>query len=518
MGASQRFYGCVILIRKINNIPSQVCLPTKKAVIVLIDEQRLTRDAIRHELLNLGVAYIRGAANGFEANQAFARKRFDLVFISFNLNTDKDGFHLLEELKFKSYITHQTTVIFLSAETNSSLVNSVIELQPDDFWTKPLKPVKIRARIKQVIEERMIMCKPLMYADKKDYSKAIYYAQQIIERKLAVAHNAKLHRLVISCLINLGELDDAQDYLKALLKHADYAWIHIGLVSIHLKQKKLDEVQPTILRLKQREDTKFAIHDLLANYFTEEKEFKQAYQETRIAADLAQTLSGIKLNDCIRQLYKHLSLLKYGKHTKQLKKQLLIIEARLLNIQGRKSTADGFLHEVGNGELLKSFEDKLDLMKAFHESGNLEQAKLTLQVLQSELHKSHERNLILESYVKQELNERTEIRFSSKELLTMSQNYYEAKRFKPALKCLVQAFVLSPSNKTVAMAILRVARAQHGSGDSFSQEEEDTVTRCFTLLNSSELSHDKQEEFTNLKHSLYMLQNRTNCSAALSHC
>ena len=82
-------------------------------------------------------------------------RQFDFVLLSFNVSHDKDGFHLFEELKHLNHINDTTTVVFLSAETSPELVNCIVELQPDDFWVKPLQRNKIESRLDYLIQVRL---------------------------------------------------------------------------------------------------------------------------------------------------------------------------------------------------------------------------------------------------------------------------------------------------------------------------------------------------------------------------
>ena len=108
---------------------------------------------------------------------------FALGICAFNVKSDKDGFHLLEELKFKGHVTKTTVLIFLSTETNESLVNSIIELQPDDFWTKPLAVKKVRTRLISTLKIKQVLFNINSAIDKKAYAKAIYFADRHLQNE-----------------------------------------------------------------------------------------------------------------------------------------------------------------------------------------------------------------------------------------------------------------------------------------------------------------------------------------------
>ena len=180
----------------------EVPLPKKLEELsaIIIDQQMLIRDAIKSVLLDAGIGKIHLCSNAFEALSACGSEDFDLVFLSFNLSRDKDGFHLPEELKFKGYIKNKTRVVFLSADTDKELVNSVIEMQPDDFWIKPFDIRRITKRLAFILNVREILHKPTYFADLKDYFRAIYYAERLLAKEALAEFHPRLCRLKGRCL------------------------------------------------------------------------------------------------------------------------------------------------------------------------------------------------------------------------------------------------------------------------------------------------------------------------------
>jgi len=117
-----------------------------KLNVLIIDDNLLVHNTLKESLYALGIKEIRCAENAYYGLRLCDEMHFHVVICAFNVKSDKDGFHLLEELKFKGHVTKTTVLIFLSSETDESLVNSIIELQPDDFWTKPLAINKVQTR------------------------------------------------------------------------------------------------------------------------------------------------------------------------------------------------------------------------------------------------------------------------------------------------------------------------------------------------------------------------------------
>jgi tetratricopeptide (TPR) repeat protein len=174
--------------------------------------------------------------------------------------------------------------------------------------------------------------------------------------------------------------------------------------------------------------------------------------------------------------------------------QLDTINARFATILGQKSQAEKLLAERISSHAEQSFEDSLDLMKAFHECGNREKANQVFQSLHSKVLHNKDDNVVTRSYLQQEMKERQSIHFTPKELITMSSEYYDSKRFLPAFKCLSQAFTLAPDNKAVAFAILKTATAIVNQNDTLPDSDATIIERSYRLLDDAVLSPEKQKE------------------------
>ena len=83
-------------------------IPLPKAIdelkVLVVDNQALIHDLIKSALLELGVKQVSSAQNAFHAVRLCQQDSFDVVLLAFNVSSDKDGFHLFEELKHNNYI------------------------------------------------------------------------------------------------------------------------------------------------------------------------------------------------------------------------------------------------------------------------------------------------------------------------------------------------------------------------------------------------------------------------------
>ena len=82
--------------------------PRESLRALIIDSQNLVHSVIKPALHSLGVSYVTSAFNEFHAKRLYHARHYDIVFLSFNVSQDRDGFHLFEELKHLNFIKSTT--------------------------------------------------------------------------------------------------------------------------------------------------------------------------------------------------------------------------------------------------------------------------------------------------------------------------------------------------------------------------------------------------------------------------
>ncbi len=519
--------------------------------VLIIDGQSLVHDLIRSALLDANINQVQSAHNSFTALQFCQECQYDLILVAFDVQSDKDGFNLLEEMKFKGHITNTTCVIFLSADTSTGLVNCVVEMEPTDFWVKPLDRAKVSKRILQIrlIEQKLYA---LRYCfDQAEYATAIYYAQRQLQ-DLSVAHyHPHINRLIGRALFNLKQYQEAEKLFLGLAQKYEYSWVQVGLVASLLKQNKIESAMLLTDKLLKREDTKFATYDLLAEYYTQNEEYERGYeiiQEAtklaprslernqkswnlarlnhdrlgqyiatrnmakyaknsihdsplltlnviRAAIDLAITLPTVDTNKLIVIAKKNIEELCCDKQVmKVLDEQLSVIQARILNLQNKKPEAEKIMRDRVKVEAKLEFEDNLDKVKAFHEAGMWEQSIQLLDQIKGMITQSTFTGKVLTEYLEQESKERQNIRYSPKELAEMASAHYKNKRYKPAYDLLCQASQLSPKNANITISLLKVL-AIIAEEAGLEPQENESVEQSVSALNKIILSENQQNKF-----------------------
>lgn len=527
-------------------IPAQK--PNADIEVLIIDGQALVHTVVRGALLDAGIKNVQSAHNAYAALRLCEITRFDMVLIAFDVKSDKDGFNLLEELKYKGFITKTTCVVFLSADTTQGLVNCVVEMEPTDFWVKPLDRSKVEKRIHQImtIEKKLYALR--FCFDQGEFPTTIYYAERQLKDAALSLYYPHINRLIGKSLFNIKEYEAAQAFYDSLTKIYTYAWVQVGLAATLLKQNKIDEATELTAKLLERDDTKFATYDLLAEYHIDKEDYQQGYkiiQEAtklaprsiernrkswnlarlnhdrmgqylatrnmakyaknsihdspalqlnvmRSAIDLAATLPEVDANKLLINTEKTLSRLKqdFGASA-DLGEQIKVIEVRLLNLRQDKKQAEQIMLSLDPDTQLMSFEDNLDKVKAFHEVGLWEQSIGLLEQMKNEVELDTFTGKVLAEYLEQESNERKDIRYSPKELGEMASTHYKNKRYRPAYDLLQQAAQLSPNNINIVISLLKVL-AILSEEEGLTPEENQNVSQCLETLGKVVLSENQQ--------------------------
>lgn len=536
----------------LDSIPSP--RPREELNVLVIDNQGLVHEVVTAALHELGMYRISSTFNAFHALRLCEQQKFDIVLLAFNVSHDKDGFHLYEELKHLNHIDDKTTVIFLSAETTPELVNCIVELQPDDFWVKPLDKQRVKKRLTYLFSTRLKLHKMLYCMLVDDYSTAMYYAERGLKDESLTDYHPKIRRVIGDCLLNVRDYRRAENYFRDLLAKNDYAWIHIGLVKALLKQDRLQEASELFEALLERNDTRFLAYDLLAQYYIEKEDFAKAYEQMKEASKLAPRninrnkklcdlarlnhdkqgqLSAVqnmarfarnsihdspelKLN-VIRatidlatsvseeESYKHINrveqdivdLRQQKGVEKQLGEQLDVLQVRTLCLKDDKRTAEKIMESQSLHAEGLSIDDNLDKMKAYHELGMREHCESVLDNLLKQTAGDTFTSQILDEYLKQEAIQRTEIQFTAKELKHMAKVNYRENRLSAAFNNLHQASVISPQDHQISLSILKILVQLKGK-ESLTQEQIDigeSVAQSTVEANFSPSLLQKRDEY-----------------------
>lgn len=523
--------------------------------VLIIDDNRLIHDFLKRIFFDLGFKTVRCAENAYHGLRLCESASFQIIICSFNVKSDKDGFHLLEELKFKGHVSKTTILIFLSTETNEPLVNSIVELQPDDFWVKPIVAKTVIERISYTLDIKKHLFNIYKSIDNNEHSKVIYYADRFLLEKSLLKYHANIQRMKGEALINLHEYKEAESFFYELQSHYRYAWVYLGYVKALLKQGKMDDIQDLLIKLINKPDTRFAMHDLLAHYYMEQQNYELAYEEIQKATklsprnidrnkkswdlarlnhdhmgqyiatkniavnaknsihdspvlllnvirsgiDLACTITDDSSNKILGETDKCIKQLENDyKEVSLFKEQITVVKARLHNVRDEKTKAKRLVETHLSYKPSGSVEDNLDKVKVFHELGMREEAFTLLRAIKNQVSGDSLTSEVLSKYVEQESDERAEINFTPKQLNSMAVEFFQKDKLLPALNSVLQALTLAPKNTKLLFSLLKILIVMK-QRDEITDEQAEFAVDAIDKLEKVSLDDKKLHVFSSLK-------------------
>lgn len=536
-------------------------VPKRDERILIIDEQQLSQSYLRYTLEQLGYQNITIADRAQLALNLCRNNLFDLIICSFNQAEGKDGFQLFAELKFSGLQKHATALIFISAETDPTLVHSVIELQPDEFLAKPFAIKDLQLRIERVLKRKQQLRPLYQLLDNQQYPSALRH----IDEQLSDASQHKWFPLLLKLkgdiLLAQQDYEDAEHFFLAMLSIQPFSWARMGLVRCYVQQGReqqaFNELEPLLLRTESR---LFAL-DLLSELEFKQQRYQQAQQHLIDAAELAprnllrqqKLLQLSRLNHDYETQYRAAKdMVKYARYSmfeqpdlylnlarasidyalasedeeqqsrlnrqvtlslqalqkqfgkQDLSEQQLILQARLLYLQDHKDKAKALLRDLKNDQPISSLEDALDKAKALHELGLADAAEQLFQQI-SDYCKQQQPDPVLTAYLQQEQAERVQMKQGPRELNNSAVQLYQRGHWEQAFEAFSLAHKVMPKNAGIALNLLQTLltspRPLCGA-----QEKLRLQHQCEQVIAAASLKPEQQRRYEQLKSKQQPLQ------------
>lgn len=523
--------------------------------ILVIDEQALAQNYLKFALEKLGYVSVQLTDRASIALQLCQQQQFELIILSFNLQQGKDGYQLYEELKTRQLQSHNTGFIFISAETDPSLVHSVIELQPDEFLAKPYSIGDLQQRIERVLKRKQELRPLHQYLDAHKPEKALQELDLLLAQSPAPKLVPVLLKLKGDLLLQLQRYSDAVLFYKSVQAVQNFGWAQIGLVRALFAEQDFDAVAMLLERMSQKADTR-----LVALEFQSELEFRnQSYDQAQIhleqAVELAprnlfrqqklQQLSRLN-HDYERQYKSARDMLKFARHsmyeqpdlylnlaracidfavsmdedgeTNKLSKQAsealtqlrsnfpqsdtheqqTVLQARLHYLKDQKDKALKIMETLDEAPLrITHLEDALDRAKALHEVGLTQASRRWFEKI-AEFCATQPTDPYLQTYLAQEQQERAELTTAPRELNNVAVMHYQHGNWQSALSAFEHAFRLLPRNAGIGLNLLQsMLTAPNGAIDPVKRSK--LQQACLRAIELGKLNPEQQRRFEQLK-------------------
>ncbi|WP_017444634.1 response regulator [Gayadomonas joobiniege] len=483
--------------------------------ILIVDDQPLAQIYLKHALESINIRNIQVAEHADRALEFCQNNHYTLIICAFNQSKQKDGFHFFEELKLKKQLPLTTAFIFTSAETDSALVNSVIELQPDDFIAKPFNVKEVCERVQRVLKHKQHLFAVYSALEKQQYTEALAAVEKVLLKPSMSLSFPIAMRLKGDLLLIIKAYQEAANYFTDIVHVQKFTWAMVGLAKAYLGLNKESTALKILSKLTLKPDTQLAALDLLGNYYLQQDKYDQAIENLKHARDLSprnierqKNVVGLArlLHDHELQFESAKNMLRYAKRSlhdtpdlyltvaraavdyaliqpdiesmelcKQSEKYLQtvrqkfpsdpatkekigVLEARILYLKDEQEKAKKLLTELPGEMENLALEDGLDKAKVFHELGLRDEAVELLKQLQQKQPSDQSLDAsqkILTDYLSQELKEKTEIPFTPKEINNIAVKLFKSRQYVASVQAFSDALRLMPKNTRIALNLLQ---------------------------------------------------------------
>jgi CheY-like chemotaxis protein len=120
---------------------------------LVVDDNKVNRLLLSRSLEQQGHS-VETAENGRQALEMLRSKPFDLVLLDIQM-PEIDGYEVLSQLTSDLHL-RDIAVIMTSALDELDSVVKCIEMGAEDYLTKPVNPVLLRARIGASLEKKLL--------------------------------------------------------------------------------------------------------------------------------------------------------------------------------------------------------------------------------------------------------------------------------------------------------------------------------------------------------------------------
>jgi CheY-like chemotaxis protein/TolA-binding protein len=257
----------------------------EKKRCLVVDDITEVRASYKRMLRSFGVRELDTAATGDQTIDLCGLRDYGIIICDYNLDDSRDGQQILEELRHMGILKYTTLFIIITAETSREMVLGAIENQPDDYITKPISEKLMRTRLDRALLKHEDLYGIKQAMDNKSYSEALKLCDEKIKTKHRHLWEVVRYKAQVYCM--MGKPEESQKIYQSVLKQKDFTWAKIGLARAMIKTEDLDDIQPLLESVLEKDHRYIEAHDLLSEYYEKMGEPEKAQAATEKATELS---------------------------------------------------------------------------------------------------------------------------------------------------------------------------------------------------------------------------------------
>ncbi|HEX4917171.1 MAG TPA: response regulator [Limnobacter sp.] len=271
--------------------------PLKGKTALVVDSALATRRALQDQLSQLGARTVIFASSVAEVEQHLASREFALLVCEYQLEGDRNGQQLLEDLRVNKKLAWNTAFMMVTGERSYSNVVAVAEFEPDDYLIKPFTASTLSERVVRIFNRKQRLSEAYQAMFDGQYE-ALPPVCDRLEQQFPQYLN-ELERMRVESYFRAGHFEETEKQLLEKLESAPKPWMNLLLAKVNIERKKLDEANGLLSKVVKSNPEYLAASDLFADLLWEQNKPGEALEvlERMGAKALASTSRLRKLAD-----------------------------------------------------------------------------------------------------------------------------------------------------------------------------------------------------------------------------
>ncbi|MFT7558586.1 MAG: DNA-binding NarL/FixJ family response regulator [Flavobacteriales bacterium] len=256
-----------------------------KLKFLIADDFSNFRSTVSDMLVQLGVIDIEMASNTDEIIELCSNNQFNVVLCDYNLGPGRNGQHVLEELRYKSYLRPRDIFILVSAEQSRNIVMSAYDCTPDDYLMKPITTQMLHTRLERILLQRIVLGRAYHAIENDNRSEAI---DILIEISLAEnRYSTQAQKILGELFIEVNELNKAEKLYRRALEVRELDWARLGLAKVKHLKGELDQAGEWLDKIIDENYLYLPAYDVLSRNWSRRGEKEKAQQVVQRSVDVS---------------------------------------------------------------------------------------------------------------------------------------------------------------------------------------------------------------------------------------
>ncbi|MCE2745400.1 MAG: response regulator [Burkholderiales bacterium] len=242
--------------------------PLKGKTALVVDSALATRRALQDQLSQLGAKAVIFASTVSEVEQHLSSREFALIVCEYQLEGDRNGQQLLEDLRVNNKLAWSTAFMMVTGERSYGNVVAVAEFEPDDYLIKPFTASTLSDRVVRVFNRKIRLAQAYQFMFEERFEEVPGICDQL-ESQFPQYLN-ELERMRVESFYRSAQYEKTEHELLLKLEKAPKPWMQLLLAKVNLEKKQFDEANELLSAVVKTNPEYLAASDLFADVLWEQ--------------------------------------------------------------------------------------------------------------------------------------------------------------------------------------------------------------------------------------------------------